>query len=72
MTMAREKPKVIRCTECGKRIRQHHSDLEVLEVSSGHVRYYHADRCAAAAYDAARKRGGAYVATYRHVEESTN
>lgn len=68
MKTARE----LRCASCRKRIRGHHPDLEVLEISTGRVRYFHADRCGQEAYAAAERRGGAWLATYRHVEVSAN
>lgn len=63
--------RTLRCSACGKRIRDHHPDLEVLEASTGKVLYYHA-WCGGEAYDRARGIGGAWLATHRHVEASTN
>lgn len=64
--------KTIRCASCGKRIREHHPDLEVLEASgTGRVRHYH-ERCGGAAYAAAERQGGVWLATYRSVEHSEN
>ena len=63
--------KVLRCPACGKRIRDHHPDVEVREAATGRVRYFH-QWCSAAAYAAARERGGVWLATYRHVEPHPN
>lgn len=60
-----------RCASCQKRIRDHHSDVEVLNVETGRRRYYHQE-CGGVAYAEARTRGGLYVATYRHAELSAN
>ena len=64
--------RAIRCASCKKRIRDHHPDLEVLEAGTGRVLYYHADRCAAVAYERARDRGGVWLATHRDVLVSPN
>lgn len=63
--------KAIRFLHAAQRIREHHPDVEVLEASTGRRRYYH-EWCGGVAYAAARERGGAWLATYRHVEVSAN
>jgi hypothetical protein len=47
------------------------ADLEVLEISTGRIRYCH-EWCGGAAYEGARERGGAWLATQRYVEFSEN
>lgn len=63
--------KTPKCKGCGGRIRQHHSDVEVLEVATGGRRLYHQE-CGRGAFPAAREKGGVYLATYRHVPVSVN
>ncbi len=63
--------KAIRCASCKKRIREHQEDLEVVEISTGRRRYYHA-WCGEAAYTAAREQGGAWLATHRYVDADLN
>ena len=63
--------KTPRCKGCGRKIRQHHSDVQVLEVSTGRKRLYHQE-CGAEAYEKAREKGGVYLATYRHAAVSVN
>lgn len=63
--------KRIKCAACEKRIREHHPDVEVLEISTGRVSRYHA-WCGGEAYERARGIGGAWIATHRHVEASAN
>jgi hypothetical protein len=63
--------KTLRCAACGKRVRPQQPDLEVLEASTGRIRYFH-EWCGGAAYEGARERGGAWLATQRYVEFSEN
>ncbi len=63
--------KAVRCAGCERRIRPHHPDVGVLEVSTGRTRLYHQE-CGPGAFLAAQEKGGAYLATYRHVELSVN
>lgn len=69
--MRTPRKKTPRCAACGKRIREHQTDLEVLEASTGKVRYYH-ERCGGAAYAAAKARGVAWLCTVREVDASRN
>lgn len=69
--MRSSRKKTLRCASCGKRIREHQTDLEVLEAASGSVRYYH-ERCGEAAYAAAHAKGGAWLCTVREVDASRN
>ena len=58
-----------RCASCGRRIREHQSDLILEDVAGGKRRYYHAG-CCAAAYALATERPSAYLLTVRHVEDA--
>ncbi len=63
--------KVLRCSACSKRIRDHQPDLEVLEASTGRVRYYHT-ACGEMAFARAQERGGAWLCTVREADASRN
>ena len=62
----------INCAACGKRIRDHQSDLVLRDLDNGgQDRYYHTT-CAAAAYAVAAQRPAVYRLTHRYVEGSLN
>jgi hypothetical protein len=63
----------IQCAACGKRIRDHQSDLilEDLEDDRGRPRYFHS-RCGAAAYAAAAQEPVLYRLTHRYIEGVMN